>query len=113
MDVASAAKKYDTNLYAMLEHHNKGRGSVLDALEVLRNKYNLQSNDEVLNIVDPTEITEVINKIGDPNYTLKAMTYMKMCLDQNAFGSDCITFQREDGQSPVYINININSYNRS
>jgi len=113
MDIARVGAKYDYNLYAMLEHHNKGEGSVGDALDILKEKYNLSSRDEVLKIVDPTEISDVIQKIGDPNYTSKALTYMDMCLKQHAFNRDTISFQRPNGEPPVVIGININSYSRS
>lgn len=106
MTLEESAITYDYNLVAMLEHHNKGCGSVSNALEKIKNEYGYNSKEEVLKYANPELITECINKIGDPNYTYKVCYYIDKCLENHTFNNDdYLTFK--DYKTGVDVNISL------
>lgn len=81
------ARKDNYNVCAMIEEHNKGCGTLEDALSTLKGQYPGKDSYTLLADKDASLVESTINKsIGDGEYYNKTMGYMKMLLDNHEFG---------------------------
>lgn len=112
--LATSAKDYDYNLVAMLEHHNKGCGSVNTSLNKIMEEKGYSSRDEVLLYEDQNEIIKNMPEIGDPRYSYKIAFCANVCIERHAFGDEeNIVFKDYENNVDHIINLSINRYQRS
>lgn len=112
--LATSTKLYDYNLVATLEHHNKGCGSVKDALEDIMIEKGYDNIKEVQNYEDQNEIISHIQKIGDPRYSQKIVYCACKCLENKVFGEkDNIVFKDYENNMEHITNLSYNTMQRS
>lgn len=112
--IATSAKDYNYNLAAILEHHNKGCGSVSTSLESIMNEKGYQSKDDVLKYEDQNEIIKHMPELGDPRYSYKIAFCANKCLENKVFGdADKLIFKDHNNNTDHVINFSINTMQRS
>ena len=112
--IATSASDYYYNLAAILEHHNKGCGSLGTCLDYLKGLHGYSSREEVLKYEDQNEIIKNMPKIGDPRYSYKIAYYINMCLEKDAFREeDTIEFKDHESDVDHITYFKINTMQRS
>lgn len=112
--LATSAKQYDYNLAAILEHHNKGCGSVNTSLNKIMNEKGYASKKDVLLYEDQNEIIKNMPELGDPRYSYKIAYCANKCIENHAFGDeDKLVFKDHENNTDHIIDLSINRFQRS
>ena len=113
--VEDSLSLYCYNPIAILEHHNKGCGSVASSLDAIMKEYGYSSREEVLKYEDPNEIFRHMPEIGDPRYSQKICYCANRCLDEQVFGDNNhqIVFYDYENNTEHVTNFSVNVMQRS
>ena len=113
--IQDSLKRYCYNPIAILEHHNKGCGSVAASLDEIMKEHGYSSREEVLTYEDPNEIFRHMPEIGDPRYSQKICYCANECLDRQVFGEGehQIVFYDYENNVEHVTNFSVNVHQRS